>query len=330
MSQGTSYSDLCLSNLVGSAMETVTSVDHIDVRTLLDTGSMITCISASFVKNNFSSLPKYPIGHILCVKGPLDEKLPYTDFVELEISIPVDGKRHIVGLYPVLIAPDNDYNRKVPLLVGSNVLDRLDEQVCGAKSNSQISFDRFDRPVAVALQTIALRKRHLEKSNGVYGLVRSSGSISVEPFQTVLVKCNMQVAIPVVRSVAMVQSRQCDQISHILEVTPCVVPLDEQARELEIQLSNPGKTRIHLDPNSILAEIHQVHLEPVISNGTEHGFLSQFHLEKLSDSGSPEILDKLSLLLLEEQVGFASSKLDIGHTPVVQHEIELTDNTPFK
>ena len=80
--QGISYSSDQLSKIVGSALEADAAVDQIPVRTLRDTGSMITCISDSFVRRHLPSLPRFPIGDIICIKGPLDDKLPYQDFVE--------------------------------------------------------------------------------------------------------------------------------------------------------------------------------------------------------------------------------------------------------
>ena len=47
----------------------------------------------------------------------------------------------------------------------------------------------LDKPVSVALQTIGLSRRHLEKSDGIYGLVRSKESVCVEPRQSVVIQC---------------------------------------------------------------------------------------------------------------------------------------------
>ena len=117
MSQNTFVNQPSLLHLVGSANETPVSVD-VPTQALLDSGSMVTCINKSFVQKQFGSLPKYPIGDILSVKGPLDDKLPYQEFVELEIGLPVDGSINSVGKFPVLISPDTTYNLKVPMLIG--------------------------------------------------------------------------------------------------------------------------------------------------------------------------------------------------------------------
>ena len=326
--QGISYSSDQLSKIVGSALEADATVDQIPVRTLVDPGSMITCISDSFVRRHLPSLPRFPIGDIICIKGPLDDKLPYQDFVELEVSLPIHGKESVVGLFPVLIDPDTSYNQKVPLLVGTNVLDCLYQQLYGKQERP--SLDSIDNPVSVALQTIALRNRHLDKSKGIYGLVRSSGPITLEPHTSVLVRCSTQVAIPIVRSIVMLQSHPSGKHTMDLEMTPCVVPLQDQSQEVQVELTNHGPKIINLDHNVIVGELHQVHLESSSVGKTDDDFLKQFHLSSLPDCVPSEIIRKLESLLIDENTVFAASKLDLGHTSLLQHAIELTDDTPFK
>ena len=173
MSQNTFVNQPSLLHLVGSANETLVSVDDVPTQALLDSGCMVTCINKSFVQKQFGSLPKYPIGDIL------SDKLPYQEFVELEIGLPVDGSINSVGTFPVLISPDTTYNLKVPMLIGTNVLDKFYDQMMSRFGDE---FPKeLDKPVSVALQTIGLRRRlrrrHLEKSDGIYGLVRSKESI---------------------------------------------------------------------------------------------------------------------------------------------------------
>jgi len=204
MMQDTSDMKHRVTDMVGSANECVAHVDHIPARTLLDTESMITCISSSFVNTHLGSLPKFPVAHILCVKGPMDDTLPYHDFIEVEIELPVNGVNHTIGTFPVLISPDTNFNIDVPLLIGTNVLDRFYEQL--NEQYGKLPLEQVSKSIRVALQTISLRNRHLEKRCGVYGLVKASESLSVEPGQSVVVSCNTQVAIPIIRSMAMVQS----------------------------------------------------------------------------------------------------------------------------
>ena len=111
-------------------------------------------------------MPKYPTGDILSVKGSLDDKLPYQEYVELEIGLPVDGSINSVGTFPVLISPDTAYNLKVLLLIGTNALYKFYDQMMDRFGDELAK--ELDKPVSVALQTIGLRRRYLEKKLMVY------------------------------------------------------------------------------------------------------------------------------------------------------------------
>ena len=174
------------------------------------------------------------------------------------------------------------------------------------------------------MQTIALRKRHLEKTNGVYGLVRTSGPITN---QSIMVNCRTQVAIPIIRSVAMVH--QADASSKT-QVTPCVVPLEDQSQELQLEVTNQGTEPVRLDHNDPLGEIHQVKLEPSADGLDDDIFLKQFSLHELPDDVTYDDLSQLSTLLIEQKSAFAASKLDLGYITMVEHQIELTDNKPLR
>jgi hypothetical protein len=179
-----------LTDLVGNAMETIATVYHQSLLTLLDSGSMITCIAKSYVKKHLASLARYPINDILQVKGPLDECLPYKDFIELEIGLPLGESIHSIGTFPVLVSPDTDYNQRVPLLIGTNILEKFYDQVQHRVSlDETVSVQPVSKQVLVTLQTISLRRRHLDKSNGRYGLVRTRDEISLDPHQSVMVHC---------------------------------------------------------------------------------------------------------------------------------------------
>jgi len=317
--------------LVGSVNESSACIDHIITQTLLDTGSMVTCVGHSFVQSQLRSLPKYPISHILSVRGPMDEPLPYHDFIEVDISLPVDGQMHCVGTFPVLVSPDTDYNRKVPLLIGTNVLDHFYDQM--EKRFGQLPSSQVCKTIRVALQTIALRRRHLEKTEGIYGLVRAKDSVCLEPQQSVVIECNTQIAIPVVKSVAMVQAQRTfvnDKDVSNLVVTPGLVSISDQCSVVHVELVNSGSDVVRLDANTIIGEVHQVTIEHGYSSDSDSEFLSQFGLNDLSCNIPGDAVKTLSALLLEQREMFAKSNIDLGKTSVVKHSIELTDTVPFK
>ena len=53
------------------------------------------------------------MAHLLSVKGPMDEKHPYEEFIEVEVGLLVDGRMHIIGMFPILVALDTPHNSDV-------------------------------------------------------------------------------------------------------------------------------------------------------------------------------------------------------------------------
>ena len=114
---------LPVNHLIGDHNECWMQVDGVSALSLLDTGSMVTTVSQDFLRTHFPSLPVNPVSDLLVVRGPLDEPLPYTGFVELEMSLPWSDGFYTVGVFPVLVSPNTGYNAQVPILVGTNVLN---------------------------------------------------------------------------------------------------------------------------------------------------------------------------------------------------------------
>ena len=286
---------------------------------------MITCIASSFLKSHLPGLPRYPVNDLLRIKGPLDEVLPYTEFVELEIGLPLGDQIHVVGTFPILVSPDTDYNMKVPALIGTNVLDVFQDQF----NQQHCSMSALNKPLLLACQTIKLRNRHLEKAAGVYGLLRAHEHIQIPPHKSVIVNCRSQVVIPLVRTVAMVSARKAQPSSSTsLHVTPGLVPLSNSDTIVSVELTNPSDQDIALEPRTIIGELHQVTIADVKSDCSDVEFLGQFNLGAL-DLPEDDI-SSITHLLLEHKDGFAVTNMDLGRTSIVKHQIKLSDNTPFK
>ncbi len=60
----------------------------------------------------------------LKVHGAGGNVLPYLGYIEADISLPflTPTETDVVDYFPVLVTPDTDYNQKVPVLVGTNVI----------------------------------------------------------------------------------------------------------------------------------------------------------------------------------------------------------------
>ena len=96
-----------------------------------------------------------------------------------------------------------------------------------------------------------------------------------------MIQCATQTAIPVVRTVAMIQtctSNHKQQAGRLLEVTPGLIPLNDQGSLAQGELTNSSSDSMFVEPNVVIAEIHQVTLEGSSPGLADDTFLQQFNL----------------------------------------------------
>ena len=111
-------------NLVGKPTETSVFIDSVETQALLDTGSCISSVGHSFYVNNLSHLPLLPITDILNVGCADGNRLPYLGYMKSTLTssgIPACSEQFCL----FLIVPDTSYNLKVPVLIGTNILDEF-------------------------------------------------------------------------------------------------------------------------------------------------------------------------------------------------------------
>ena len=126
------------------------------------------------------------------------------------------------------------------------------------KFGPQFITKKFSEKVRLSLQTIGLRRRHLEKAQGVYGLVRIKHSSSIKPQESVIIQCETQIAIPMVQTVALVQSQEVGPISNNtgIHVTPGLVSVNHDSKLVEVEIQNVGNEVLQLEPKMAVAELH--------------------------------------------------------------------------
>lgn len=104
-------------------------VEEIECESLLDTGSQVTTVSDTFYLAHFPSLPIQPIHALFEVEGAGGQHVPYLGYIQVVITFPctvIGAEVELASL--VQVVPDCHFNSRVPLLIGTNVLDRLYQQ----------------------------------------------------------------------------------------------------------------------------------------------------------------------------------------------------------
>lgn len=107
--------------LVGKGNESDIIIEGSHTRGLIDTGSMISSISEAFL----STLDPVPEIHTLDELGlevntANGQSLPYSGYVEIELSVPCFKEKAIT--VPLLVVPVTEYNSQVPVIVGTNII----------------------------------------------------------------------------------------------------------------------------------------------------------------------------------------------------------------
>ena len=87
---------------------------------MLDTGSFVSTISESFYEKHFQHIQLLPLDEIMKLECADGNFMPYTGYMQAQISsvgIPSGHAQDCI----FLVVPDTDYNKNIPLLIGTNV-----------------------------------------------------------------------------------------------------------------------------------------------------------------------------------------------------------------
>lgn len=153
-----------LKELIGEANEAVTIVNGHACIGLLDTGSQITSVAESFYKRHLRGCTIKPLKDLVRVIGAGGQDVPFLGYTLVNIEFPCEDVG-INGSFetPVLVVPDNECNKRVPVVVGTNLI-RQCKQNCesaGGKrylQTRQISSTWKSLPVNVSAKQM-LHKR---------------------------------------------------------------------------------------------------------------------------------------------------------------------------
>ena len=106
------------SSLIGEPTEVETIVNDVPCSALLDTGSQISTLSESFCSQLGLSIQ--PLDDLLKVEGAGGQPVLYKGWVAADVKFPGIAVQDTNAMF--LVVPDTDYNIRVPVLVGTNLL----------------------------------------------------------------------------------------------------------------------------------------------------------------------------------------------------------------
>ncbi|CAI5680231.1 unnamed protein product [Oreochromis niloticus] len=262
---------------------------------IMDTGSQVTTVSECFHKNHLSHLPIHPIHALLEIEGAGGQQVPYLGYIEARVTFPlsVPGREEELVVL-ALVVPECQFNSRTPLLIGTNVLLRLYEQVL-ERDGPEVVCKLFSRDSAVIFQRIA----QIHDLNNHAHPVRLHGGnpITIPAKQKccitgdVRLKKNSQTTF-------VLEPNEHHRLPGgvFLEAALMDIPFKSSCK-VPVVLRNLGDHDVTLQPKCIIAQICAA--------------------QQVTSLGPVEEV-------------FAVDDLSYGHTTAVKHHIRLHDETPFK
>ena len=96
---------------------------------------------------------------IECAGG---SQLPYSGYIEVNINTP--GRTNNFNTYLVLVVPDSNYNQQIPLLIGTNVLNTILQDLHQLHGDKYLQNAALTTPWYLTLRYIALHEKELKKN----------------------------------------------------------------------------------------------------------------------------------------------------------------------
>ena len=114
-----------LNRIVGKENESDIIIEGVRTKGLIDTGSMVSTVAIDFLETLNPKPTIHTVEELgLHVNTAGGQSLPYSGYVEVEVTVPFLETEHM--LVPMLVVPMTDYNVEVPVIVGTNVIRQFE------------------------------------------------------------------------------------------------------------------------------------------------------------------------------------------------------------
>lgn len=319
----------------GRGNEAEAIVENAPCMSLIDTGSQICTLSHSFYKKHLPHIELKSLDPLLQVTAAGGQRLPYIGIVEVSIRF----GRHINGTdheyhVPVLVVPDTQYNEQVPLLIGTNVIE-----LC---LNDFQSDSENDKKAKIA-KAWDMGYRSMSSQPSFHFPVLSCNKITVPGDTRVILKAKVKQPKLHKRTCVVTESHE-SCLPGGLVIAPCVIELKpgDKQTEVMVEVQNFSGQSVTIPKNYPVCNFQPVELLESY-NGTSsqchnlkvnasdnEQFLNMFDLTSLGENLSPCEIKEVEKLLCKYKDIFSLSEYDFGHTNIIKHRIDLTDDIPVR
>ena len=312
--------------MIGKGNEGVININNVPVKALLDTGSQIStiteeCLDQLDPRPQLRSMDDFGID----IKAAGGHSIPYKGYVFVDVSAPFNDS--VSQSIPILVVSLTEYNKTVPVIVGTNILERFQDV---ETDQSQIP-DSWNTAFKALVSPLV-------------GVVKTTNRVVLQPFESKTITGFARKTQDVESAVTEPTGDGTSRVS----VCPRVIALNKPGKSarIPVKVFNMSARPVTIPAKSPVCELKEVTVlrsaDITVAPGNKNS--SQIHQQSVA----PEIdsisnkLDLEESCLTEEQKReakeflkhwqhiFTSGPLDLGHTKTVKHEIHLENEQPFK
>ncbi|XP_030594321.1 uncharacterized protein LOC115786334 [Archocentrus centrarchus] len=320
--------------LVGPSSVVKIKVNELPCDALMDSGSTVTIIFEEWYKKHLSHVPIRPISH-LAIWGLADSEYPYRGYVVVDMEFPEDlaGVKGPITVL-ALVCPEPQHCSQVPVIVGTNafLFRRLWELSKESGSQNKVHSLRI-QAVYEKLQTQTLNPQSKAIDEAV-GQVKwqGPGLLSIAPGEKCYATCKVEKPTFSSQDIILVEAPVTQHLPAGVFVQPGVLPnRDIDSNSFTVLLHNESQKPTSIQVGTVIAEMYAVDTValPQPSNSTTD--LLDPELFDFGDSPVPEEWKKrLSRKLAERRNAFSLNEWDVGLARGVEHQIRVSDPTPFR
>jgi transposase InsO family protein len=290
---------------------------------LLDTGSVVTTISESYLKENHPDLNIQPLVDIVSPEFNLEaatgSRMPIAGYV---IAILYNYSLHEEVQCIVLVVNETAFTSQVPLIIGTNVLAHLQT--------------RMNRNSGTAYTLAPEWRESLELLNSTVdvGSAQVMEDIIVPPNSTVTCSALARTKICEYKHQVSTELCQSAKLHPSLEIVSTLhdIKPGSSKQPIAIRIRNKSGSELVIPGHTMIARLHLVTSTSVQSFATQdisdQEYLKMFDLSETNLS-LEQRMEAERLLLANKDV-FSLSEFDIGCSQLGQHDILMDDDTPIK
>ena len=319
--------------LVGKGTEVTVYIQGTEAEALLDTGATISTVSQRFHQQYLSHLPIQQLNDFINIECADGESLPYCGYVEADIFAPSVTEENNPLPCLLLVVPDTRYNERVPVLLGTNVLEPLMMRTEANYGPRFLQDAKISVPWYLSFRCLVIREAALRRNNNCLGVVKSAHTenIVVKPNGRVTVTAFVDKPLDYVNTCAIMQPAMGERLSSLLDIADTVINYQGKKTGLvDVHIDNVTTQTVIIPPRATLCELQPVSrvTGKVKDEVADDSVLSKMNLDSplLSSAERERLEDRLRF----HKDKFSHSDLDMGHHRRTQHEIHLTDPHPFK